>query len=79
MAGHTTDFVGLLVGKTLISGDGLQGAGIGRFRCGLDDKKEYLTTIDKILNNKEIENLIFSHEYEPWNSNCAFGRENVEK
>ncbi len=79
MAGHTKNFVGVLVGKTLISGDGLQGAGIGRFRCGIDDKKEYLTTIDKILNNKEIENLIFSHEYEPWNSNCAFGRENVEK
>lgn len=80
LAGHTANFVGVLVnGITLISGDGLQGAGIGRFRCGLEDKKSYLNTIDNILKDKNIKNVIFSHEYEPWNTNSMIGRENVEK
>lgn len=78
--GHTKDFVAVLVkGVTLISGDGLQGAGIGKYRCGLEDKQGYLNTIAWLKENKEIENLIFSHQYEPWYIDHAFGREQVEK
>ena len=80
LAGHTINFVGVLVnGVTLITGDGLQGAGIKRFRCGLEDKKAYLKTLDRIKQDKNIENVIFSHEYEPWYANRMMGRANVEK
>ncbi len=81
MYGHTTDFIGVFVpkSKTLISGDGLQGAGIGKYRCSLENKKAYLETIEKIARDERIENLLFSHAYEPWYKDGVFGRESVEK
>ena len=36
-------------------------------------------TIKKIQQDERIENLLFSHEYEPWFQNGVFGREQVEK
>lgn len=79
--GHTRDFIGVFDGRsgTLISGDGLQGAGIGKYRCSLDSKEAYLQTIAKIEKDGRIENLLFSHAYEPWYQDGAFGRENVMK
>lgn len=81
LGGHTRDFVGVFdpKSKTLISGDGLQGAGVGKYRCSLESKEEYLKTLAKIERDERIENLLFSHEYEPWYKNGAFGREAVEK
>ena len=79
--GHTTDFIGVfdIRSKTLISGDGIQGAGIGRYRCLLASKELYRQTLEYIENDQEVENLLFSHEYEPWYKDYVFGRENVLK
>lgn len=79
--GHTEDFIGVFEQKsgTLISGDGLQGAGIGRYPCELENKEKYLLSIKKIERDKRIKNLLFSHAYEPWNKSAVFGREKVEE
>ena len=81
MAGHTHDCIGVLDmrTRTLISGDGLQGAGVGKYRCSLSDKDAYLDTINRIKNDKRIENILFSHAYEPWNFDVAHGRDAVDK
>ena len=79
LPGHTKDFVGVFDSRTgtLISGDGLQGAGIKQYRTMLADKAGYLETIEKIRADERIKNVLFSHEYEPWYKNSAMGRENV--
>ena len=79
MAGHTKDSIGVLDTRTgtLISGDGLQGAGIDKYRCSVDDKDAYLKTIDKIKKDERIENILFSHAYEPWYTDGILGRKNV--
>ncbi len=81
LPGHTKDFIGVFCfdSGTLISGDGLQGYGVGRYPCSLQSKEGYLKSIEKIEKNKSIKNLLFSHAYEPWLNDRAFGRENVEK
>lgn len=81
LPGHTEDFIGVFERKsgTLISGDGLQGAGIGRYPCGLANKEKYLLSIEKIEQDKRVKNLLFSHAYEPWNKSAVFGREKVEE
>ena len=81
LKGHTLDCIGVLDErtKTLISGDGLQGAGVGKYRCLLANKDEYIKTIEKIRQDERIENILFSHAYEPWNKDGVFGREKVEK
>ena len=81
MKGHTLDCIGVFDqhSRTLISGDGLQGAGVGKYRCSLESKDEYIKTIEKIRRDKRVENILFSHAYEPWNKDGAFGREEVEK
>ena len=80
MAGHTDDMVGVLDRRTgtLISGDGLQGAGVDKYRCYVKNKDAYLETVERIKNDKRIENVLFSHAYEPWYKDKAFGREAVE-
>jgi glyoxylase-like metal-dependent hydrolase (beta-lactamase superfamily II) len=80
MAGHTEDMVGVLDKRTrtLISGDGLQGAGVDKYRCYVKSRDAYLETIERIRNDKRIENILFSHAYEPWYKDGAFGRETVE-
>ncbi len=79
MPGHTRNFIGVYDcrTKTLISGDGLQGAGIKQYRTSLEDKSGYLNTIERIRNDENIENVLYSHEYEPWYENSALGRDNV--
>ena len=80
MAGHTEDCIGVLDERchTLISGDGLQGAGVDVYRCSLRDKNAYAQTLERIKNDKRIENILFSHAYEPWNQDCLHGRDAVE-
>lgn len=81
LKGHTLDCIGVFDKRsgTLISGDGLQGAGVGKYRCSLENKDEYIKTIEKIESDARIENILFSHAYEPWDKDGAFGREEVEK
>lgn len=81
MKGHTLDCIGVLDERsgTLITGDGLQGAGIEKYRCSLESKEEYLKTIAKIEKDERIENILFSHAYEPWCKDGAFGREELQK
>jgi len=79
MAGHTKGCIGILDTRshTLISGDGLQGAGVDKYRCSLQDPTEYRKTLQRIREDERIQNILFSHAYEPWNRDSAFGRENV--
>ena len=79
LPGHTKDFVGVLDERsgTLISGDGLQGAGIKQYRTSLADKDGYVQTLERIRADERIENVLFSHEYEPWYENKMLGRKNV--
>ena len=81
LKGHTLDCIGVFDERTgtLISGDGLQGAGVGKYRCSLQSKEEYIKTIETIKQDKKIENVLFSHAYEPWYQDGAFGREEVEQ
>ena len=81
LKGHTYDSVGFLdaQNRTLISGDGLQGFGVGKYRCTLESVDEYVKTIDKIKEDERIENILFSHAYEPWYKDGVFGLKNVEK
>ena len=68
LTGHTKDFIGVLDERssTLISGDGLQGAGIKQYRTSLADKDGYVQTLERIRADERIENVLFSHAYEPW-------------
>ncbi len=81
LKGHTLDCIGVFDKRsgTLISGDGLQGAGIGKYRCSLESKEEYIKTIEKINKVKKIKNVLFSHAYEPWCKDHAFGKKEIEK
>lgn len=80
MAGHTADSIGVLDthAHTLLSGDGLQGAGVDKYRCYTKEPMAYLETVERIQNDKQIENILFSHAYEPWNCDRAIGRETVD-
>lgn len=80
LSGHTTGFIGVFDRRsgTLISGDGLQGAGVGKYPCSLESADAYLQSIEKIKQDGRVENLLFSHAYEPWYRDSAFGREAVE-
>ena len=77
--GHTNDMIGLFDSRTgtLISGDGLQGAGVDKYRAYAQNKRAYYDTLERIKKDERIENLIFSHAYEPWYKDHIFGRECV--
>ena len=79
MAGHTEDSIGVFDSRTntLISGDGLQGAGVDKYRTSVPFKEEYLKTLERIKNDGRIENILFSHAYEPWFKDSVLGREAV--
>lgn len=79
LAGHTDDSIGVFDCRrnTLISGDGLQGFGVDKYRCAVKSKEKYLDTLEKIKNDSRIENIVFSHAYEPWFTDRIFGREAV--
>jgi glyoxylase-like metal-dependent hydrolase (beta-lactamase superfamily II) len=80
MAGHTEDCIGILDMRshTLISGDGLQGAGVDKYRCSVRKREAYLETIERIKNDGRIENILFSHAYEPWDRDSVIGRREVD-
>ena len=42
----------------------------------LDEIKKW-ETLEKIKSDGRIENILFSHAYEPWNTDTVFGREKV--
>ena len=77
--GHAREMIGLFDSRTgtLISGDGLQGAGVDRYRAYAEDKAAYFATLERVRGDERIENLVFSHAYEPWFEDCVFGRESV--
>lgn len=79
MGGHTRDCIGVLDSRTgtLISGDGIQGAGVDKYRCYTEDPQMYLETLARIREDARIENILFSHAYEPWLADRASGREQV--
>lgn len=81
MKGHTLDSVGVFDQDThtLVAGDGLQGYGVGKYRCTLENPDEYLKTIGHLKKDGNITNVLFSHAYEPWYKDGAFGREEVER
>ncbi len=81
LKGHLINCIGVLDqrSKTLVTGDGLQGNGVGKYSCSLASKQEYLKTIEKLEEDERIQNLLFSHAYEPWLKDGVFGREQVRK
>lgn len=79
MGGHTEDSIGVLDARTgtLISGDGLQGAGVDKYPCYTQNPEMYLETLRRIQHDSRIEGILFSHAYEPWCSDRALGRAQV--
>ncbi len=79
MGGHTEDSIGILDERTgtLISGDGLQGAGVDKYPCYTQNAAMYLATLDRIRNDDRIEGILFSHAYEPWLADRVSGRAQV--
>ena len=79
LKGHTKNLIGILdeSSGTLISGDGLQGDGVGKYRFFVESLQDYVQTIEKIEKDERIKNVLFSHDYEPWNKNGIYGREKV--
>ena len=79
MAGYTYDSVGVLDTRTntLIAGDGLQGAGVDKYRCYTQDREAYIETVKRIESDETITSILFSHAYEPWNKDSVFGRDEV--
>ncbi len=80
MQGHTPDSIGVLDIRSgvLISGDGLQGHGVGKYRCSLASEADYLRTIEKIRRDPRVKSILLSHAYEPWYKDSMIGREAVE-
>jgi glyoxylase-like metal-dependent hydrolase (beta-lactamase superfamily II) len=79
MAGHTGDHIGVFDERTgtLITGDGIQGAGVDKYRTSIKDRSEYIKTLERVKNDTRVENLLFSHAYEPWYCDMAAGRSRV--
>ncbi len=79
LAGHTADCIGVLDERshTLITCDGLQGAGVDKYPCSTDDRDAYLATLGRIQSDERVENLLFSHAYEPFCTDRMTGRESV--
>lgn len=77
--GHSNEMIGLFDTRTgtLISGDGLQGAGVDKYRCYVRNKEAYFETLDRIKRDERILNVVFSHAYEPWFEDHIFGRDAV--
>ena len=81
LAGHTEDCIGVLDKRsgTLVTADGVQGYGVDKFRCTVQNAEKYVATLEKIRLDQRVKNLLFSHAYEPWNADCAFGSFEKEK
>ena len=81
LPGHTDKLIGVLDERSgsLITGDGLQGAGVGKYRTSAPNRAAYLETLEKIRRDGRVKNLLMSHAYEPWYEAHRFGRESVLK
>ncbi len=81
LTGHTNDCIGLLELSTgtLLTGDGLQGEDVGRYKCYLENVDVYRQTLNNILFDKRINNAILSHAYNPWKTDTFLGRDDVER
>ena len=79
LAGHTEGCIGVLDmrARTLISGDGLQGAGVDKYRATFENRAAYRETLARLRADRVIENILFSHAYEPWFCDRIEGRERV--
>ncbi len=66
LKGHSLDGLVLydIKTKTLLSGDSLQQYGIGKYRNGVQTRKEYLKDIER-LRTLDIRTVIASHDYDP--------------
>ena len=81
MGGHTEDCIGVLDTRTgtLIAGDGIQGAGVDKYPCYTQNAVMYLETLARIREDARIQNILFSHAYEPWYKDAARGRAELER
>ena len=81
LPGHTADLIGVFEPKSgaLLTGDGLQGAGIGKYRCSLESKDDYIKTLERIAQDGRVRCILFSHAYEPWNRDAVFGKEDIQR
>lgn len=79
LPGHTDKLIGVLDERSgsLITGDGLQGAGVGKYRTSAPNRAAYLETLEKIRRDGRVKNLLMSHAYEPWYEDTIFGRDEV--
>ena len=81
LTGHTNDCIGLLELSTgtLLTGDGLQGEGVGMYKCYLENFDGYRETLKRILSDKRIENVVLSHAYNPWETDTFTDRKSVKQ
>ncbi len=79
LPGHTRDSIGVLCEdcSALITGDGVQGDGVGRYPTLISDKEDYISSLGKIAADKGIRALIFSHPYRPWGKDTVHGSEEI--
>ncbi|MBQ8758678.1 MAG: MBL fold metallo-hydrolase [Clostridia bacterium] len=79
LPGHTDDCMGYyhIPTKSIISGDCVQQYGIGKYGCGLEYPSMYRRTLERLLADEDIENIITSHEYTPL-GDSDYGREAYE-
>lgn len=79
LPGHTDNSVGYfdLKTKTLMSGDCLQLAGIGKYRGGIAYPEQYINSCNK-LKNMDIRRIVAAHEYDPLGS-IAEGEKTVKE
>ena len=77
--GHAENCIGVLCenAKTLITADGLQVNGLADYPCNVPFKDAYKETLARVREDERIENLLFSHDYRPYNKDFVHGRENV--
>lgn len=79
LTGHSKRSVGYfdLPTGTLISGDCLQQAGVGKYTNGISDPEAYLASIER-LRRMPIERIVASHDYVPLGA-IAEGRDAVAR
>ena len=77
LKGHSNDSLAVLDLRTdtVLTFDCVQLLGIGRYRNGIADKKEYLNSLNR-LKALNAENLIASHDYDPLGFS-AWGKDKV--
>lgn len=79
LPGHTAQSVGFLDlrKRTLLSGDCLQLAGVGKYRSGILLRDDYVASMER-LRTMGIERIVAAHEFDPYGS-IAEGRDEVER